>query len=97
MTLTSRTGPREAVRAALDYIMEPLSLRVAPEIDIEPEYPTTAEEMLSDWQSVGLPQALIKDGEHPHVVRQAMDRAIEDLERTYTSYSKDWRQKTWLT
>lgn len=88
-------GATDAVRGALDYIMEPLGLRVMPIIDAEPDQPTTEEEMLSDFQSVALVQKLMRiEKAHPNVVRPYVDNAKEDLEQTFTSYKRDWEQKS---
>ncbi len=84
-------GASEAVRAALDFIMEPLGLRVAFVEDAEPDQPTTIEEMLSDYKNVGLAHKAMKEEKaHPNVVRPIVDEAKQDLEQTYTSYKRDW-------
>jgi hypothetical protein len=87
-------GASETVRAALDFLMAPLGLRIMPVENIEPDRPTTKDEQLDDWQALGIVQKLMNsDRAHPNVVRGYVDRAKEDLEQTFTSYSRDWYAK----
>lgn len=89
----SEAGAVDAAKAAADYIAEPLGMRLVETLNAEPDQPTTHEEMLSDWQSVALVQQLMRADEHPSVIRSNLDKAIEDMEQTFTSYKRDWEEK----
>lgn len=89
----NEAGASSAVRIALDEIMKPLGLRVAYIENPEPDQPTTEEELLSDYRSLGVVQNLMKvEKAHPSVVRPYVDRAKEDIEQSFTSYSRDFER-----
>lgn len=87
-------GADDAVLAALDHIMAPLGLRVAFKENVEPDKPSTDEELLSDYASLATMQHLMKvEDAHPSIVRKYADKAKEDIEQTFTSYERDFDER----
>lgn len=81
-------GGEKHVRQAVDHLLRPLGLRVAPVESGEPDKPTVEEEILDDYSTLNLFASLMRSKEHPSVVRTAKDKLIAEIEETFVRYSQ---------
>lgn len=80
MKATGDITPLSMIAARLGYRVVPL--------EVTPDKETVQDELLDDYSSMHLFAESVRGGDHPAVVRNAADKAIQEIEETYSMYHR---------
>ncbi len=87
----SGTEGQELIRAALNYLAEPIECRVQDMAMPIPDKATIEEECLDDFPELVEMDNLINHREHPRVVSRQAEKAKGEIDETLVRYVEHWK------
>ncbi|MGE4298077.1 MAG: hypothetical protein AB7E47_08620 [Desulfovibrionaceae bacterium] len=88
----AQVGEEELVRAAINYLSEPIGCRAVAMGAPKPDKDTVEEECLDDFPELTELDRLIGRCEHPRVVQRQAEKVKQEVDETVVRYLEHWER-----